>query len=124
MHPGIREIPVIHLQGDDHETRFSLAFIFVLLATASALAQDPSAKPSTIAPHKYSASEQFVREPALPEDVVEQQKRVSAIFQSVQDAVAQHDFAKARQHSDEERIERDKLRSLYQRHGLLDWLYE
>ena len=79
------------------------------------------------APHKYSALEQFVREdPALPEDVVEQQKRVRAIFQSLQDAVAQHDFAKARQHSDEERIERDKLRSLYQRHGLglLYWLYE
>jgi len=76
------------------------------------------------APHKYSASEQFVREPALPEDVVEQKERVRAIFQLVQDAVAQHDFAKARKYSEEERIERDKLFSLYQRHGLLDWLYE
>jgi len=76
------------------------------------------------APHKYSGSEQFVREPAPPEDVVEQQNRVSAIFQPVRDAVAQRDFANARQYSDEERIERDKLRSLYQRDGLLDWLYE
>ena len=76
------------------------------------------------APHKYSESEKFVREAALPEDVVEQQDRVGAIFQSAREAVAQHDFAKARQYSDEERIERDKLRSLYQRYGLIDWLYE
>jgi ATP-dependent Clp protease ATP-binding subunit ClpC len=76
------------------------------------------------APHKYSESEKFVREAALPEDVVEQQDRVSAIFQSVREAAAQHDFAKARQYSDEERIQRDKLRSLYRRYGLIDWLYE
>lgn len=77
------------------------------------------------APHKYSASEEFVRErDALPDDVLEQQNRVRAISQSVRDAVVQRDFAKARQYSDEERIERDKLRSLYQRHRLLDWLYE
>ncbi len=75
-------------------------------------------------PHKYSASDKFVREAALPEDVVEQQNRVSAIFQSVREAVAQRDFDKACQYSNEERIERDKLRSLYQRYGLLDWLYE
>jgi hypothetical protein len=49
---------------------------------------------------------------------------VNAIFQSVREAVAQRDFDKARQYSNEERIERDKLRSLYQRYGLLDWLYE
>ena len=76
------------------------------------------------APHNYSASKRFVRERTLPEDVAEQQKQVSAIFQSVQEAVAQHDFAKALQYSEKERIERDKLYSLYQRHGLLDWLYE
>ena len=74
------------------------------------------------APHK-SGSEQFVREPAPPEDVVEQQNRVNAIFQSVRNAIAQGDYAKAGQYSDEERMERDKLRSLYQRYGLLDWLY-
>jgi ATP-dependent Clp protease ATP-binding subunit ClpC len=77
------------------------------------------------APHKYSASEEFVRErDPLPEDVVELQNRVTLIFRSVQDAVAQHDFAKARQLSQEELLERKKLRSLYQRYGLLDWLYK
>jgi len=77
------------------------------------------------APHKNSASDEFFRErEPLPEDVVEQQKRVDAIFVSVRDAVAQRDFAKARQYSDLERAERDELRLLYQRYGLLDWLYE
>ena len=43
---------------------------------------------------------------------------------NVSEALAQRDFDKACQYSNEERIERDKLRSLYQRYGLLDWLYE
>jgi len=77
------------------------------------------------APHKHSATEEFVRErDPLPKDVVQQQNRVNAIFRSVLDAVAQRDFVKARQCSTEEGVERDKLCSLYQRYGLLDWLYE
>jgi ATP-dependent Clp protease ATP-binding subunit ClpC len=76
-------------------------------------------------PHKYSALEEFVRErDPLPEDVLEQQNRVSSNFRSVQDAVGQRDFAKAHELSGDERMQRAKLRSLYQRHGLLDWLYE
>jgi ATP-dependent Clp protease ATP-binding subunit ClpC len=76
-------------------------------------------------PHKYSSPDEFVRERnPLPEDVIELQKRVRSIVQSVEDAVGQRDFAKARQLSEAERTERWKLRSLYQRHGLLDWLYE
>jgi ATP-dependent Clp protease ATP-binding subunit ClpC len=76
-------------------------------------------------PHKYSPSEEFVRErDPLPEDVVELQTRIKSIFRSVEDAVAQRDFAKARKYSDEECREREKLRSLYQQHELLDWLYE
>ena len=76
-------------------------------------------------PHSTSANEEFVRERGpLPEDVVELQTRIRSIFRCVEDAVAQRDFAKAREYSDEERRERDKLRSLYQQHGLPDWLYE
>jgi ATP-dependent Clp protease ATP-binding subunit ClpC len=76
-------------------------------------------------PHNYSAAEQFVRErEPLPEDVVELQTRVGIIIQHVEDAVAQHDFAKAREYSEEEAREREKLRLLYRQHGLPDWLYE
>lgn len=77
------------------------------------------------AQHTYSASDEFVRERApLPQEVVELQNRVSLIFRAVQDAVAERDFAKARQYSEEECVERARLRLLYQQHGFLDWLYE
>jgi len=85
----------------------------------------PSARDELIrAPHRYSP-EEFVRErDPLPADVVELQSRISSIFRRVEDAVARHDFAKAREYSNEECKEREKLLSLYQKYGLLDWLYE
>ncbi len=42
----------------------------------------------------------------------------------MEEAIADHDFAKARACSDEEGQEREKLHSLYQQHGLLDWIYD
>jgi ATP-dependent Clp protease ATP-binding subunit ClpC len=76
-------------------------------------------------PHNYSAAEQFIRErEPLPDDVVELQTRVGIILRRVEDAVAQHDFAKAREYSEEEAREREKLRVLYRQHGLPDWLYD
>ena len=71
------------------------------------------------------ATEEFVKERGpLPKDVVEQQTRVESIRRRMEDAVAQHDFAKAREYSEDERPEREKLRSLYRQYGLPDWLYE
>jgi ATP-dependent Clp protease ATP-binding subunit ClpC len=76
-------------------------------------------------PHNYSAAETFVRErEPLPDDVVELQTRVESILRRVGDAVDQGDFAKAREYSDEQAREREKLRSLYRQHGLPDWLYD
>jgi ATP-dependent Clp protease ATP-binding subunit ClpC len=76
-------------------------------------------------PHNYSATEQFVRErEPLPEDVVELQTRIASILRRVVDAIAQRDFAKAREYSEEEGREREKLRFLYQQRGLPDWLYD
>jgi hypothetical protein len=76
-------------------------------------------------PHNYSATEEFVRERGpLPEDVIELQTQIGVIFRRVEDAVAQHDFSKAREYSGEEGRLREKLRVLYQQHGLPDWLYE
>jgi hypothetical protein len=42
----------------------------------------------------------------------------------MEEAIADHDFAKARACSDKEGQEREKLHSLYQQHGLLDWIYD
>jgi ATP-dependent Clp protease ATP-binding subunit ClpC len=76
-------------------------------------------------PHDDSTTEKFAREPSpLPPDVAELQALVRSIVSRMEEAIANGDFAKARSCSDEERIERDKLRLLYQRHGLSGWMFE
>jgi ATP-dependent Clp protease ATP-binding subunit ClpC len=76
-------------------------------------------------PHDDSAVEKFLREASpLPQDVVELQTRIRSIVSRMEQAIADHDFAKARSCSDEERIERDHLRLLYQEHGLSGWIFE
>ena len=76
-------------------------------------------------PHNDSAKEIFVREGgSLPEDVVELQTRIRTIVSYIEDAIANHDFVKARAYSDEEGRERDKLYLLYRQHGLSDWIYD
>jgi len=75
-------------------------------------------------PHKSSATDEFVREPRqMPAGVAEAQDRIKSIVKRMEEAVANHDFATARACSDEERKERDKLRSLYEKHGLDNWPY-
>jgi ATP-dependent Clp protease ATP-binding subunit ClpC len=76
-------------------------------------------------PHDDSATELFVRESGLlPDDVVELQARIRSIRTRMEEAIADHDFAKARTCSDEEEKEREKLYLLCQQHGLLDWIYD
>jgi ATP-dependent Clp protease ATP-binding subunit ClpC len=75
--------------------------------------------------HDDSKTEEFARERGpLPQDVVELQSRVKAIRVRVRDAVSSHDFDKARACSNEEMVERDKLRELYDQYGLMDWMYD
>jgi ATP-dependent Clp protease ATP-binding subunit ClpC len=75
--------------------------------------------------HDDSKTEEFARErDPLPQDVVELQSRVMAIRVRVKDAVSSHDFEKARACSNEEMVERDKLRELYDQYGLIDWIYD
>jgi hypothetical protein len=79
----------------------------------------------TRSPHDDSAIEKFVRERSpLPEDVVELKTQIRSIVSRMEAAIANHDFAKARLCSDEERTERDKLRLLYQQHGLSEWIFD
>jgi len=76
-------------------------------------------------PHNDSAKEKFVRERgSLPEEVVELRTRIRLIVSRLEDAIANHDFVKARAYSDEEGRERDKLFLLYRKHGLSDWIYD
>lgn len=75
-------------------------------------------------PHDDSIRKEFVRESGpLPEDVVELQTRIRRIASSRDEAVANHNFERARTYSDAERKDRHKLYLLCQQHGLLEWLF-
>ena len=54
----------------------------------------------------------------MPEDIVEVQKRIKFIVHRMENAIANHQFEKARFYSDEERKERDNLRSLREKYHL------
>ena len=76
-------------------------------------------------PHDDSTREEFVRERGpQPEDVGALQARVKSIRARLEDAIANHDFEKARAASNEEGVERDKFVLLCRRHKLLDWIYD
>ena len=76
-------------------------------------------------PHDDSSREEFVRESiALPEEVVELKARVRLVRSRMEEAIANHDFAKAREYSDEEGRECNKLFLVCQQHGLTDWIFD
>lgn len=76
-------------------------------------------------PHDDSIVEEFVRDTGvLPDGVTESREVLRSIRSRMGKAIANHDFAAARSCSDEERVERDKLRSLYQQRGLSGWIFE
>ncbi len=54
----------------------------------------------------------------LPDDVVEAQQRVDALLGSMVDAIAHHQFEKARLYSGQERDARAQLREIRRRRGL------
>jgi ATP-dependent Clp protease ATP-binding subunit ClpC len=76
------------------------------------------------APHDDAVRKEFVREQgSLPANIVALQSRIRLIASSQKNAIANHDFEKARAYSDEEREERDELHMLCQQQGLLEWLF-
>jgi ATP-dependent Clp protease ATP-binding subunit ClpC len=76
-------------------------------------------------PHDDSAREKFVREKGYrPNEVADLQNRIRAIKSRLQEAIGKQDFSLAKTYSDEEGKERETLFLLYQRHGLLDWIFD
>ena len=59
-----------------------------------------------------------LRQTALPEEITEVQKRIKFIVHRMENAIANHEFEKARFYSDEERKERENLRGLREKHHL------
>src|SRR6201990_49160 len=61
-----------------------------------------------------------LRQTALPEKLTEVQKRIKFIVHRMENAIANHEFEKARFYSDEERKERENLRALRDKYHLDD----
>src|SRR5450432_79391 len=59
-----------------------------------------------------------LRQTSLPEEITEVQKRIKFIVHRMENAIANHEFEKARFYSDEERKERDNLRALREKYHL------
>ncbi len=61
-----------------------------------------------------------LKQTTLPPDVAEIQKRIKFIVHRTENAIANHEFEKARFYSDEERKERETLRQLREKYNLDD----
>jgi ATP-dependent Clp protease ATP-binding subunit ClpC len=61
-----------------------------------------------------------LRQTTLPTEVADVQKRIKFIVHRMENAIANHEFEKARFYSDEERKERENLRLLRDKHNLDD----
>ena len=61
-----------------------------------------------------------LRQTSLPDEITEVQKRIKFIVHRMDSAIANHEFEKARFYSDEERKEREALRSLREKYHLDD----
>ena len=59
-----------------------------------------------------------LRQTPPPEDVVEVQKRIKFIEHRMENAIANHEFEKARFYSEEERKERENLKSLRKKYQI------
>jgi ATP-dependent Clp protease ATP-binding subunit ClpC len=89
------------------------------------LSLEPVRKDLKQTPHQESKSEMFVRDRgARPSDIAELQTQLQSVKKCINEAIARHDFAAARTHSDEERNIREQLWPLYERYNLSDWLFE
>src|SRR5689334_16327014 len=61
-----------------------------------------------------------LRQTSVPEEISDIQKRIKFIVHRMENAIAQHEFEKARFYSDEERKERENLRDLREKYNLDD----
>ncbi len=59
-----------------------------------------------------------LRQTTLPEELADIQKRIKFIVHRMENAIANHEFEKARFYSDEERKERENLRTLREKYNL------
>jgi ATP-dependent Clp protease ATP-binding subunit ClpC len=61
-----------------------------------------------------------LRQSTLPEEMIDVQKRIKFVVHRMENAIAHHEFEKARFYSDEERKERENLRLLREKYNIDD----
>jgi ATP-dependent Clp protease ATP-binding subunit ClpC len=61
-----------------------------------------------------------LRQSSLPEEMIDVQKRIKFVVHRMENAIANHEFEKARFYSDEERKERENLRLLREKYNIDD----
>jgi ATP-dependent Clp protease ATP-binding subunit ClpC len=61
-----------------------------------------------------------LRQSTLPEEMIDVQKRIKFVVHRMENAIANHEFEKARFYSDEERKERENLRLLREKYNIDD----
>jgi len=59
-----------------------------------------------------------LRQSSLPEEMIDVQKRIKFVVRRMENAIANHEFEKARFYSDEERKERENLRLLREKYNI------
>jgi ATP-dependent Clp protease ATP-binding subunit ClpC len=59
-----------------------------------------------------------LRQSSLPEEMIDVQKRIKFVVHRMENAIANHEFEKARFYSDEERKERENLRQLREKYNI------
>jgi hypothetical protein len=101
-----------HRRGWRWYARFALAEMFGLMAGAARAWL-------MVRPSRQSAPEP-IPQSALPKEVLKAQQRVDLLIAAMVRAIANHQFEKARAHSNMERQAREKLDSLREKYGITD----
>jgi len=100
-------------QGRSWYIRFAFAEISGLIAGAA----EAWLTPKTAA--KQAPEQRTESTSSLPQDLVEAQRRVDANIAGMVHAIANHQFERARKHSNQEREARENLRGLREKYGTL-----
>jgi ATP-dependent Clp protease ATP-binding subunit ClpC len=103
-----------------HEVRFDDEALDLAARSASRYLPDSTLPGKAIELLDAAAARVRLVQPALPEEIVEVQKRVRFIVHRMDSAVANHEFEKARFYHDEERKEQENLRVLREKHHVDD----
>ncbi|MFZ1939704.1 MAG: Clp protease N-terminal domain-containing protein [Terracidiphilus sp.] len=103
-----------------HEVSFEDQALEMAAQSASRYLPDRALPGKAIQLLDAAAARVKLRQDALPEEVLEVQKRIRFIVHRMDSAVANHEFEKARFYSEEEKKERENLRALREKYKLDD----